>query len=93
MTVTYEQYNEDKKEFFEKHNYDYDCETSPMDEYGVYYKTYSFTDGAQWMERMSPEYVEYEVTVKLVKVKETIKMFKTEYWSTESGSKYYYERF
>lgn len=93
MTVTYKEYNEDVRKFFEKHDYDYICETSPMDEYGVYYKTYSFRDGAQWMERMSPEYVEYEVEVKLVKIKEHVKMLKIEYWSTEQGSKYYYEKF
>lgn len=93
MTVTYGQYNCDRYKFFKKHKNDYVCETSPMNEYGVYYKTYSFKDGAQWMERMSPEYVEYEVEVKLVKIKETVKMFKTEYWSTESESKFYYEKF
>ena len=42
---------------------------------------------------MSLEYVDYEVEVKLVKIYKTIKMFRTEFWSTESVSKYYYERF
>ena len=93
MIVTYKEYVEDKKAFFEKHEYNYLVETSPMDEYGVYYETYNFADGAQWYERMSPEIVEEELEVLKIKVVVEIKLFKTEFWSTESGSKYYYERF
>ena len=93
MTVTYKEYMNDKRTFFEKHDYNFTTETSPMDEYGRYHKTYSFEDGAQWMETMSPEYVTETVEVKLVKVDVEIKLFRTEYWNTESGSKYYYEKF
>lgn len=93
MVVTYNEYMEDKKAFFEKHDYDYTVDTSSMDEYGRYYKTYNFTDGAQWYEAMSPEYVTETIEVKLVKIDVDIKLFRTEYWSTESGSKYYYEKF
>lgn len=93
MTVTYKEYTDDKKRFFEKHDYDYRIHTSPMDEYGVYTKTYCFKDGAQWFEVMSPEYVDFEVMVKMVVIRDKVKMFRTEYWSTEAGSKYYYEKF
>lgn len=93
MTVDIKVYNEEKREFFQKHDNDFSCDTSSMDEYGRYWKTYMFEDGAIWYEAMSPEYVDYEVEVKLVKIHETIKMFRTEFWSTESNSKYYYERF
>lgn len=93
MTVNYKEYNEDKNNFFKKHNNDFKCETSPMDEYGRYWKTYVFEDGAVWYEAMSPEFVSYEVEVKLVKITEQVKMLRTEYWSSEFGSKFYYEKF
>ena len=93
MTVNYDTYIAEKKAFFEKHDYNYKCDTSSMDMYGRYTKTYSFEDGAQWMELMSDEYVEQEVEVKLVKMNVKFHLFKTEFWSTESGSKYYYEKY
>ncbi|MDD6648285.1 MAG: hypothetical protein PUF60_10870 [Firmicutes bacterium] len=93
MIVTAKEYVNDRIRFFEKHDYNYRVDTSPMDEYGRYSKTYNFTDGAQWFEVMSPEYVEHKIEVKLVKTTVEIKLFKTEYWSTESGSKYCYEKF
>lgn len=93
MTVSYKEYSNEKKVFFTKHNNDFTCDTSSMDEYGRYWKTYVFEDGAIWYEAMSPEYVEYEVEVKMVIIKEIVKMFKTEFWSNETGSKFYYEKF
>ncbi len=83
MTVTYKEYIEEKKAFFQKHNCTFSEYTSPMDEYGRYYKAYNFEDGAQWFESMSFAPVEAEV-----------KMFKTEYWNTDNAtSKFYYEKF
>ena len=93
MTVTYKEYMGMKRAFFEKHNYDFRTETSPMDEYGRYVKTYTFEDGAQWFEQMSPEYVKGIVKIKLAQVEVEVKMLRTEFWSTESSSSYYYEKF
>lgn len=93
MTVTYKEYNEEKSNFFKKHDYDFTCDTSSMDEYGRYHKTYSFSDGAQWFEDMCPTYEIVEVEVCKAKVKLEVKMFRTEFYSTESPSKYYYEKF
>ena len=93
MTVSYTDYMAEKRAFFVKHKYAYTTDTSPMDEYGRYYKTYTFIDGAIWYETMSPEYVETTFEVKLVKITQSIKMLRTEFWSTESQSKYYYEKF
>lgn len=50
-----------------------------MDEYGRYWKTYTFEDGAQWCEAMSPEYVSQEVEVKMCKMNIEVKMFRTEF--------------
>ena len=78
MIVTYKEYMEDKQAFFQKHDYIFSEHTSPMDEYGRYYRAYTFEDGAQWFESMSFE----------------VKMFRTEYWNTEDAtSKFYYEKF
>ena len=94
MTVTYKEYSEDKRKFFEKHNYDYVCDTSSMNEYGSYFKTYSFADGAQWCESMGAEHITTTVEVMKANVKVEVKMFRTEYWSTDnSSSKKYYEKF
>lgn len=93
MTVNYKQYEQEKRAFFEKHKYDYRVETSQMDEYGRYQKTYMFEDGATWYELMSPTTEHVEVEVRLVSVTVEVKMLRTEYWSTETKSKYYYEKF
>lgn len=94
MIVTYKEYMEDKQAFFQKHNYTFSEHTSSMDEYGRYYKTYAFEDGAHWFESMSPEYVKESLTIKLAPVEVEVKMFRTEYWNTEDAtSKFYYEKF
>lgn len=93
MTVTYSEYITDRRNFFRKHDNDFRVQTSGLDEYARYTKTYIFEDGAMWYELMGPEYVTTETEVKLVKVKIDVKMYKTEYWSSESPSKYYYEKY
>ena len=98
MTVNYETYMNDKKAFLNKHHNDWEVTTSPMNEYGCYYKWYVCKDGAIWYESMSPEYesTEVEVEIKMVKVKTTVevKMLRTEYFSSDDAkSNYYYEKF
>ena len=94
MTVTYEQYNKDMKAFFDKHNWNYVVNTSSMDEFGRYWKTYFFDDGAQWCEAMSPSYERGTIEIKKVKICVEVKMLRTEYWTNEDAtSKYYYEKF
>lgn len=94
MTVNYREYNNDKQAFFKNHKNDFQCTTSPMDEYGCYHKEYVFTDNAIWYEVMSPEYVKASVEIKLVNVDVEVKMLRTEYWNTDNASsKYYYEKF
>ncbi len=94
--VTFEIYNEDKELFFNKHNSNYDsdytCNTSPMTDDGVYIKTYCFTDGANWYERMSPAYETVTVKVHGVQFETQVKLQKIEYWSSEMGSRFYYEK-
>lgn len=93
MTVGYKEYMTEKLDFISKHNHDFIVDTSPMDDYGCYYKTYFFADGAVWNEKMSPETCPAVAEVHGIKVKVDVEMLKTEFWSTESGSKFLYEKF
>ncbi len=94
MIVNYNTYNKEKKAFFKKHHNNFICDTSSMDEYGRYRKIYTFEDGAQWYEEMSPEYVSQEIEVKMCKMNIEVKMFRTEFWNTDdASSKYYYEKY
>ena len=94
MVVDNKTYLNDKNNFFKKHNYDFICETSSMDKYGNYSKTYSFADNSKWFELMSIEYCKEVVEVKKCKMEIEVKMFRTEFFNTDSGySKIYYEKF
>lgn len=98
MTVGYKAYEYLKRNFIEKHNCDWTVETSPMDEYGVYYKHYIFEDGAIWYERMAPVYrskeVEFEVEGLTFKKTVEVKLFETEFFNSDRATSYkYYEKF
>ena len=100
MITTYQKYNEERINFFKKHNKGngYKTETSPMDEYGVYYKTYVFDDKAIWYERMAPVWrtvvLEGEVAGVKIKQEAEVKLFEVEYFNTDNAtSKKYYEKF
>ena len=94
MIVTSQEYWEDKKNFFKKHE-DTDCrqvETSPMEENGLYFKIYSFSDGAMWCERMELKKYHKCVEINKTTVTVAIDLQEVKYWSTEAPSKYYYEQ-
>lgn len=87
-----------KRNFIKKHQKaDWKVETSPMDEYDRYFKIYIFSDGAQLTEVNEPvwEEVEIEYEVRGVKFaeKKSVKLFRTEIWTTESASVYFYEKY
>ena len=95
MTVDYKEYTKDLQDFIKKHGKQgWEVQTSPMDEYGYYHKEYICNDGAIFYEVMGPEYCKQKVTVKMVEVEVEIKLFRTEYWSSDNASsKFYYEKF
>ena len=95
MTVNYEQFQNEKKAFFAKHNHDFNICTSPMDEYDRYCKDYLFADGHVWHEDYSPVWMHEIVQGKYCgKISVDTKMFRTEYYNTENAdSKYYYEKY
>lgn len=87
-----------KRAFIQKHHKsDWHVNTSDMDEYGRYIKTYLFDDGAQLIEVNRPvnETVDVEVEVKGVKVttKLTVRLMESECWNTDdSKSVFFYEK-
>lgn len=89
--VSYREYNEEFINFVQKHNAKGDLKiyTSNM-ENNRYHKEYCWSHGANW----------YEVTELITETKEVeshgltfkvnVQMWRTEYWSTEFGSRVYY---
>lgn len=94
--VTYAQYEQELLEFTNKHNKNGELEvfTSPM-AYGHYTKIYAWEDGANWFEdnKLIQEKIETEVELHgcTIKITKTVNFWKTEFWSTESGSKCFYQ--
>jgi hypothetical protein len=95
MTVNYNEYIQQKQAFLRTIG-EYTVDTSSMDQYGRYHKEYVGQKGI-WYEAMAPveEEVEAEVEVHGLKVKvhQTVKFLRTEFWSTKDAeSKFYYEK-
>lgn len=92
-TVDYEGYLKYKMRFFEKHG-DWSVNTSPMNEYGEYHKTYYGEDGSEMHENMRPVYTPTTCTVKGLTIKLTVKLLETELYSSDDAqSIYHYEKF
>lgn len=72
---------------------DWTVETSPMNEYGQYVKTYVCSNGNVLTEVNGPVYEEVEVVVKGVNCKTTVKLFESEMFSNKFGSVFMYEKF
>lgn len=91
--LTASEYEKRKFEFLKRHG-NWEVETSPMDEYGMYYKWYHCEDGALFHEIMRPVFKKAEVEICKVKVEVEVKFLETEAWDSDvSQSVYYYERF
>ena len=94
MTVTFREYQEDLIAFCQKHNKKAECrvETSPF-ENNQYHKNYLYSDGATFTEINEIVYEEVEIEVHGIKVKTTVELFRTEYYSTDnSKSKFVYQK-
>ena len=92
--VDYQTYMSDKDSFFKAHGYAFKVYTSSLDQYNRYHKEYCFEDGACWYEICGPVTVAEDVEIKLAKVRVEVKMFRTEYYSSDcSRRKYYHEAY
>ncbi len=87
MTTNEIYYQNEKKKFFAKHGHEFHCYTSELDAYDSYHKEYAFADGAIWYEVMRPEW--HEAVIESVGLrfaaKEKVKLFSTEFWSTDNA--------
>lgn len=83
-TVTYNEYNEAKMSFFDRHDHTYKTSTSPMID-DVWHKEYVFEDGAIWYERYEHVYIPVTVDVMRCKVDVEVEMLKNEFWSTDNS--------
>lgn len=82
-----------KSEFLLRHG-DFKIITSGLDDAQRYRKAYVCEDDAVWTEINGPEDVTEEVYVKGVPVLVTVKLFRTEFWSTDdSRSRYTYSNY
>jgi hypothetical protein len=89
--ITYEQYTAERVAFFQKHG-EFVRHDSDM-KCDHYMKTYSFKDGATWCEECGPVYEKVEVEVRGFKLEASVKLFRVEFWSSEAGSKFYFEKY
>ena len=88
----YNEYVTERVDFFKRHG---ECRVHDhgMNGGDRYAKTYAFEDGAIWCEVSGPVFEDVQVEVKGVKTTATVKLFRTEYWSSEAGSKFMYDRY
>lgn len=87
--------HEYKQNFIKKHGKkDWRVETSAMDEYGKYVKTWLFEDGAQLIEINRPVWEKAQVEVKGITVTVDVKLFETECWNTDDATSYkWYQKY
>lgn len=96
IIVDEKKYWEMKNAFFKKYPI-LKIDTSSMDEYGNYHKTYLCEKNQQWYESYTHEETDIEVKTiyRKLEIKGTItaKLFRTEFWNTGDGCSYLmYER-
>ena len=93
MTIlTQKEYEAKKIELLHEAD-DWKVETSPMDEYGKYVKTYICDNGNVITEVNRPIYETVDVEVKGVKTQVQVKLFESEMFSNKWGSVFTYEKF
>lgn len=90
--ATFNEYINDKVAFARKHN-ETDCKkfTSPMIN-NRYHSEMVWGDGAIWYEIVELITEDIELEAHGVKTFAPVKWWRTEYWTSESGSKYLYEK-
>ena len=91
-TVSNKEYLEIKYDFLKSHN-DWHVETSKMDTYGKYVKTYMCSNGDTITEINRPVYETVHVTVKGVEMDIQVQLFASEMFSNKFESIFTYEKY
>jgi hypothetical protein len=93
MTILTSKDYEAKKHAFLNEASDWRVETSAMDEYGRYVKTYVCDNGNVLTEVNRPVYETAEVEVKGIKTSVQVKLFESEMFSNKWQSVYMYDKY
>ena len=93
MAATFREYDKKYTDFCLKHNAKAECKvfTSPMVD-NRYHKEICWDDGAMWCEITELVTESVNIQVHGINVDVDVQLWKTEYWSTESKSEYYYSK-
>lgn len=93
MEVSFETYLNDLHEFAQKHNAsgEFKLFTSGLED-DKYTKAYAWEDGAQFFEVNEKIWEHAEVEIHGLRVPTYIELWRTEYWSTDYGSRYVYQK-
>lgn len=93
MTVTFNEYMKEYVEFAKRHNRECDCReyTGSLGN-NRFHKDVCWEDGSQWCELRELIAESVETEVHGIKVNAVVELWRTEFWSTEAPSKYFYER-
>ena len=92
IILNHKEYEQKKIELLHEAD-DWKVETSLMDEYGTYVKTYICSNGNIITEVNRPVYETAEVEVKGVKCQVQVKLFESEMFSNKWGSVFKYDKF
>lgn len=90
--TTEERYFHEKQAFFIKHGQTGEVKkvTGPMDQYGCYSETVSFSDGAIWFESNGPVWQNVTLEKDGIRIgTDTVKCFRCEYWDTDNAESRY----
>lgn len=90
--VTYQEYNKDFLDFNSRHGHAWHVETTDIIN-NSWMKIYTFGDGAKWWESIGPSFESVDVVCKGVHLRLPVKLLRVEYWTSESSSKFYYDKF
>lgn len=93
-TVTVREYLKEQAEFINKHSVNGSCEVHTKHlECGGYSRKAQWQDGAFWIETTMPVIETKTIEAHGIVVKANVKLWRTEYWSSESTDvKCFYEQ-
>ena len=91
MTTTNMEYEQEKMNFFKKHNFDYVAQTSHMSN-NSYIKEYVFEDDAIWHETYDQIFEKVTITNHGIETNVKVCYRRTEYYNSDNASsKFVYE--
>ena len=92
VEVSFKEYMNELTAFAKEHNEKGGCkEYTTAFENDTWSKTIAWEDGAEWCETTSHVLEPVHASVHGIQTTTYVEMYRTEFWSTQSGSKYMYQ--